>query len=143
MKYQFEQCIRKGKILRIEIDPDLIEKEMDEAINDLNVCEKSIIDNNFKWAIIQAYYSMFHSFRAILFSKGYREKSHICLKFAMEALLVDEGLLDNLLLRNFDFAKKMREGADYGYIYSKETAIELLDSAKEIYINSKNILQLR
>ncbi len=34
MKYQFEQCISKGKIVKINIDPDLISKEMREAGND-------------------------------------------------------------------------------------------------------------
>ncbi len=80
MRYQFEQCISKGKIVKISIDPDLISKEMKEAGNDLEACEKSLKESNFKWTIIQAYYSMFHSFRALIFSKGFREKSHICLK---------------------------------------------------------------
>ena len=34
MRYQFEQCLEKGKIIKIEIAPDLISKEMDEAKND-------------------------------------------------------------------------------------------------------------
>ena len=98
MRYQFEKCIDKGKIVKIEIAPDLISKEMDEARNDLDSCERSMQENNFEWAIIQAYYSMFHSFRALIFSKGYREKSHICVKYAIEALFVDVGTLDNQLI---------------------------------------------
>ena len=101
MRYQFEQCIDKGKIVKIEIAPDLISKEIDEAKNDLNSCERSIQESNFKWAIIQAYYSMFHSFRALIFSKGYREKSHTCIKYAIESLFVDTGALDNRLLQDF------------------------------------------
>lgn len=141
MRYQFEQCISKGKIVKINIDPDLISKEMREAENDLNSCEKSLKDGNFKWAIIQAYYSMFHSFRALIFSRGFREKSHICLKYATESLFVDAGLLDNQFLQNFDYAMKMREGADYGHIYSADTAHELVNSASKIYKNSKELLE--
>lgn len=141
MRYQFEQCISKGKIVKINIDSDLISKEMREAENDLNSCEKSLKDGNFKWAIIQAYYSMFHSFRALIFSRGFREKSHICLKYAIESLFVDAGLLDNQFLQNFDYAMKMREGADYGHIYSADTAHELVNSASKIYKNSKGLLE--
>lgn len=141
MRYQFEQCISKGKIVKINIDPDLISKEMREAGNDLGACEKSLKESNFKWAIIQAYYSMFHSFRALIFSKGFREKSHICLKYAIESLFVDNGLLDNQLLQDFDYAMKMREGADYGHIYSADTALELVNSASKIYENSKELLK--
>ena len=116
MRYQFEQCLERGKIVEIEIAPDIISKEMDEARNDLDSCERSMQENNFKWAIIQAYYSMFHSFRALIFSKGYREKSHICVKYAIEALFVDIGTLDNQLLQDFSYAMKIREGADYGNV---------------------------
>lgn len=141
MRYQFEQCISKGKIVKINIDPELISKEMREAGNDLDACEKSLKEKNFKWAIIQAYYSMFHSFRALIFNKGFREKSHICLKYAIESLFVDNGLLDNQLLQDFDYAMKMREGADYGHIYSADTAMELVNSASKIYENSKKLLK--
>ncbi|MBU4222258.1 MAG: hypothetical protein KKD46_07730 [Euryarchaeota archaeon] len=51
MRYQFEKCLEKGKIVKIEIAPDLISKEIDEAKNDLNSCDISIQESNFKWAI--------------------------------------------------------------------------------------------
>lgn len=131
MRYQFEKCLEKGKIVKIEIAPDLISKEIDEAKNDLNSCERSIQESNFKWAIIQAYYSMFHSFRALIFSKGYREKSHTCIKYAIESLFVDTGSLDNQLLQDLSYAMKVREGADYGSVYGKDSALGG-DSTKEL-----------
>ena len=140
MRYQFEQCLEKGKIIKIEIAPDLISKEMDEAKNDLASCERSIKENNFKWAIIQAYYSMFHSLRALIFSKGYREKSHTCIKYAIESLFVDTGTLDKQLLQDFSYAMKVREGADYGSVYSEDSALELRDSASRIYEVSKKLI---
>lgn len=140
MRYQFEQCIDKGKIIKIETSPDLVSKEINEAKNDLDSCERSIKENNFKWAIIQAYYSMFHSFRALIFSKGYREKSHTCLKYAIESLFVDTGALDNRLLQNFSYAMKIREGADYGSVYSEDSSLELWNSASGIYEVSKKLI---
>lgn len=42
--------------------------------------------NKFKWATIQAYYSMFHAARALLYSAGYREKSHPALLTALNEI---------------------------------------------------------
>ena len=102
----------------IPVDPALVEKELHEAAADLAAAERSLADHNEKWAIIQAYYSQFHSLRSKVLGKGYREKSHRCLKYAVEALLVDEGILDPQILEHFSFAMDLREGADYGCIYT-------------------------
>lgn len=68
------------------MDPSLVTKEFREAEADLFAAERSLAEHQEKWAIIQGYYSLFHSLRALVFSKGYREKSHRCLKFAFEEL---------------------------------------------------------
>ena len=86
-----------------------------------------------KWAIIQGYYSLFHSLRSQVFGKGYREKSHRCLKYAVEALFVDQGLLDPVILEHFSFAMDLREGADYGCIYNAGSAHIVVMSARSVY----------
>lgn len=69
-----------------------------------------------------------------MFGKGYREKSHRCLKYAVEALLVDEGVLDPMVLEHFSFAMDLlREGADYGCIYNEESARIVVISARSVY----------
>jgi len=133
MRYRFEECLERGKIITIPVDPALIEKELHEAAADLAAAERSLADHNEKWAIIQAYYSQFHSLRSKVLGKGYREKSHRCLKYAIEALLVDEGILDPKILEHFSFAMDLREGADYGCIYSGDSARIVVVSAREIF----------
>lgn len=39
MKYQFEKCKKRGKIIRIGIDAGLVEKELEEALYDLKSAE--------------------------------------------------------------------------------------------------------
>jgi uncharacterized protein (UPF0332 family) len=117
MRFRFERCKEKGKIIKIRDNSDFADKELKEARNDLKSAKNSVNENNPKWAIVQSYYTMFHAFRALLFTKGYREKSHACLKHAIEALFVDEGVIDSDLLDDFDFAMKSREKADYSYSY--------------------------
>jgi len=84
---------------------------------------------NVKWAIIQGYCARFHALRALIFSGGYREKSHSCLRYAIEALYVDEGLLPASVLEDFNFAMRTREGADYGCVYSGADARDVVASA--------------
>lgn len=129
----FEECLERGKIVPIPIDPALAAKELHEAEADLAAAEKSLEDHQVKWAIIQGYYSLFHSLRSQVFLQGYREKSHRCLKFAVEALLVDEGLLEPAVLDHFSFAMDLREGADYGSVYDLESARVIVQSARVVF----------
>jgi len=139
MRYRFEECLERGKIVRISIDRALIEKELAEACADLIASERSLDDHSEKWAIIQGYYSMFHSLRSLVFAKGYREKSHRCLKYAVEALLVDAGKIDAGILDQFSYAMDVREGADYGCIYDLETARTVVTSARHLLILVKEV----
>ncbi|MEN4017544.1 MAG: HEPN domain-containing protein [Methanobacterium sp.] len=140
MKYQFERCKDRGKIVQTGIDSQLVEKELEESRYDLESAEKSVNEGNYKWTIVQSYYSMFHAFRGLLFSRGYREKSHICLKFAIEAIFVDNGLISEDILEDFDFAMRARERADYSYIYNENLAHDMLESTKKLISEVENLL---
>lgn len=134
MSTPFEQCIEKGNLVKIEIDPELISKEFEEAELDLNSSEKSAAENNFKWAIIQAHYSINHSFRALLFSRDYRAKGHLCLKAGIEELFIKSGLLSENYLKDFDYSTKVRKGEeDQGYFHKEDFALFILESAGELY----------
>ncbi|MTK64812.1 MAG: HEPN domain-containing protein [Methanobacterium sp.] len=132
MKIRFEKCLDKGQIIRIKIDPELVEKELLESQNDIDSAKKSVKEKNYKWAIIQTYYSMFHALKGLLLSKGYREKSHICLRHAIEAIFVDTNLLSEDIFEDYDFARRARERADYSFIYDEQLAIDMLESADKL-----------
>jgi hypothetical protein len=76
MSTEFDRCVKERKLVKIKEDRALINKELKGAEYDLSKAKKSLEDDDFKWATIKAYYSMFHSARALVFSKGYREKTH-------------------------------------------------------------------
>lgn len=94
MNRDFEKCLKNRRIIKQQLSKDLETKGLEVACNDLERAKKTFDEQDNKWSTIQAYYSMFHSARALLFAKGYREKSHACLKFAIQALYVDEGILE-------------------------------------------------
>ncbi|MFA5361634.1 MAG: HEPN domain-containing protein [Candidatus Omnitrophota bacterium] len=70
-----------------------MKKEIQEAENDLAEAFNRFEGGKYKYATITGYYSMFHSARALIYSKGYREKSHYYLLVALNSLFVDVGFL--------------------------------------------------
>jgi len=74
---------------------------------------------------------MFHAARALLYHKGYREKSHYCLILAIKAFYVSENLLEMRLVESFQMAKVLREGADYENTFDPESAVSLSEQAAE------------
>lgn len=131
---------RKGNIVQICIDYELIEKELKEARYDLESAENSIKSRNYKWAIVQSYYSMFHAFRGLLFSRGYKEKSHSGLKFAIKTLFVNYGVISDSIFSDFDSAMKAREMADYSYIYDEKIALSMIESTKKLISEVEGLL---
>jgi len=80
---EFQKLLEDRKLTRIRKDRMLVLKEIAAANSDMEDSKESIGRKKFKWATIQGYYSMFHSARALLFERGYREKSHYALLVAI------------------------------------------------------------
>jgi len=131
MDSRFNLCLKEGKLVKIGVQPDLVTKEADAAAYDLQSAEKSLEEGNPKWATVQAYYSMFHTAKALAFHKGYREKSHACLSIALKALFVDTNELESGQFEHFRDCMALRKDADYGLIYSDKSAEEVVGWARE------------
>jgi uncharacterized protein (UPF0332 family) len=130
-KIEFEKCLKKGK-LRVSADAKrLVKKEVKAAENDLREAEDGLKRNAFKWSTIQSYYAMFHTARALLYAKGYREKSHHCLRIGLEELYVAFGDLPRHVIDAFHVGKELRENADYESHFSEIGARKLVKAAQE------------
>lgn len=128
---EFDDCLKRRKIIRFPSAKKLAAKELDVAQADLAASRQSLKQKNYKWATVQAYYTMFHAARTLLYHKGYREKSHYCLILAMKAFYVSEGVLEIRLVESLQAAKAMREGADYENTFDAESAKALVEQAEE------------
>jgi len=95
---------------------------------------------NYKWAIIQTYYSMFHAARGLLYSRGYREKSHQCLIEAIRNFYVEKGEIGFWLVETLQEAKTLRENADYYGEFNQTQAKMLIQRAKEFLQKSREVL---
>ena len=140
MDYHFKKCIERKKLIRCKVEKDLICKEFSAAESDFKDSKDVFKIGKYKLATITAYYAMFHAARALLYSKGYQEKSHFCLRSAIKALFVDKNLLEPSLLDDYDTAKDLRENADYKADFSKESAEALVVKAKIFLKQTKKLL---
>ncbi len=137
---RFKECIKSGKLKKSDDARALVEKELRVARSDLKTAEDGLAESRWKWCTIQAYYSMFHSARALLYSKGYVEKSHYCLRAAIESLFASTGELDERFVDFFQIAKVMRENADYEENFSDAGAQKIVECAKQFLAASKAII---
>lgn len=136
----FGDCLKNGKIKKFSRGKSLAPKEIGLAEEDLKIARKSFKDGNYRWCVIQTYYSMFHSARALLYFKNYREHSHYCLIQAIKELYVKLGKLEVSFLEALVEAKNLREAADYYGEYSDANAKKLLTKAEKFTERAKEIL---
>ena len=140
MNSSFDECLRKGRIRDFSRGKSLTAKELKTAEKDIEEAKDTFARGKYKWSTIQSYYSMFHSGRALLYVKNYREKSHYCLIVALRALYVDKKLLPSSLIESLQRSKRLREEADYYDEWSKEGAESLLQSAEKFLSISQKLV---
>lgn len=109
----------------------MVIKELEVGKKDLLASKSSYEIKSYKWATIQAYYSIFHGTRALLFKAGYREESHIALKVALKELYIDNELLDKEIYKTLESGMDLREMADYKESFSQGAAESLINRVEK------------
>jgi len=140
---EFEQCLENKKIVPFARGKNLVKKELLIAQSDLSDAKAGFENQRYKWSTIQAYYAMFHATRALIYSRGYREKSHYCLAIALRALFVDEGLMEAKSVHDFLNAMNLREAADYEAEFSQSGAKAVIASAERFIEKAVAILNVK
>lgn len=140
MRAEFRACLRRRDIAPFKAAPSLVPKELGQADHDFQAAKKSCDAGEYKWATIQAYYTMFHAARALLYAEGYREKSHYCLSIALLELYGDTGKLPLSLVKSFDRALLLRESADYKGDFSEAGACEVIGDAEGFIAVAKQLV---
>jgi uncharacterized protein (UPF0332 family) len=97
---EIRSLLSERKLIRSSISRAMILKELGAGRSDLKDARNSLHQRKFKWATIQGYYSMFHSARALLYSKGFRERSHYALLRALSELFENE--IESSLVQSFE-----------------------------------------
>lgn len=142
MNPEFENCLKRNKIREFPRGKALVNGALQTAQEDLEVAEKSFNEKNYKWSTIQSYYSMFHSARALLYAKNYREHSHYCLVIALRTLYVETRLLPVTLIEALTKGKRLREDADYYNRWSEEGSAFTLKAAKDFIKMARELTKI-
>jgi uncharacterized protein (UPF0332 family) len=140
---EFKQCLENKKIILFERAKELVRKELLIGESDLLDARAGFESKRYKWSTIQAYYAMFHAARALVYSKGYREKSHYCLSVALRALFIEEGKLDIQSGRDFLNAMNLREAADYEAEFSETGAQAVIAAAEKFMVKARDLTGLK
>lgn len=127
-------------IRRARATGEMVAKELEGAHRDLKTARKSLKEGDPKWATIQAYYSIFHAARALLYRKGFRERSHRGLLAALRLLYPGKAV--GSMFENFSEAMTLREQADYGLVYSEDSAHIAIEDADSFLEESSKLLSL-
>ena len=95
MTGEFSRCISEGLIRKETEVKTRVAGELATAEKFCKAAEKNAGIVEKEMAVIAAYNSSFHSMRALLFAKGYTERSHYCLvKAVAELYKENKGLSD-------------------------------------------------
>ncbi len=135
---EIKECIREDYLRTIPVDKNLVKKEIMESDYDIERAFHAFEENDYKWCIIKSYYAMFHASRALLFSMGLQERRHFAIEVVLEELN-KQGKIESRFIADFSSAMSAREDADYRYHYSKETASEIMETAKEFIKKLKSM----
>jgi len=133
------KLLKDRRIIRSRTSSRMVAKELKGSGSDLETAKASYEAGNHKWATVQAYYSIFHAARALLYNKGFREKSHRGLLKALAELYPRNAMSG--VLEVFEESMNLREDADYALVYSEQGASEALEDAEIFFEKSKIILR--
>jgi uncharacterized protein (UPF0332 family) len=136
----YKECVEKGLLRRTTILREEIECQIDIAEDYIKKAEKIFENEVFDISFLTAYISIFHSARALLYSKGYKERSHFCL-----FEFVREEYKDNPeIARLSEIAQSYRETRhmiQYGGLACSEgNAKEAINDAKKFLAAAKKLV---
>lgn len=140
IEIEFQKCVSERKISAFGDGPKLVAKQLKISAGDLAEAKEGLKYSRWKWSTIQAYYSMFHTARALLFAKGFRERHHRCLRIAVSHLYSSENDIFHRLIDDFQMAKQLRENADYADDFTENGARKLATAAEKFLEIARNIL---
>ena len=116
----FEECLRRGYLRRIEPQPELARLSLSKARTFLESARKNLNIGIYDGALVMAYLAFFHAARALLFKDGWREKSHACISSYIREFYVKPGVLEVKWVRYLDYIRTLRHQTQYDVGFSPE-----------------------
>lgn len=118
-------CTSKGLIKEHSNAINRVDKELLSANKFLNSSRNIMGIEEYDLVFLSSYNSCFHFFRALLYKKGFVEKSHYCLIVALKEIFSSDSELQKLL-NDFDKLRMSRHEIQYGGIFSDKAEAEYI-----------------
>lgn len=132
---RFEECLYRGLIKKDPLAGERVESSLMIAERFLRSSNRNLEIDEFEMAEMAAYNSAFHAARALLFAKGYTERSHFCLGVALRGLY--KGKITDLP-KTFDKIRLSRHNVQYGgALVSEDEAAFVIDFARDFLIAAR------
>ncbi len=126
-----QDCFERGLLRKTGIEREKIENSFKLARHFLERARGNFHEDYFDVTFLLAYMSMFHTARALLFSKGYKERSHYCLSVFLKKEFGGNEELTRFL-DILDSYRMSRHAIQYsGELCSEVDAREAIDDASE------------
>jgi hypothetical protein len=141
MNPRVKRLLEERRLIRSKLGEESVRKELEGAAYDLERAKASLSEDDYKWATVKGYYSMFHAARALLYLAGYRERSHAALLVALRELYARTGRLAQPELDNFENAMSLRQEADYALTFSHEGAQRVVKDAEAFVQAARTLVE--
>jgi len=133
MSFDYYDCIKENLLRKIPPSTDKAKQSIKKSKEWLSESKKSLNGGASGSSILASYMSMFHAARSILFSDGYREKSHACIARYLEEKYVKTKKLDMKWVELLDHNREVRHDDQYNlsFFSTEEEAENALKSAED------------
>ncbi|MFH0973563.1 MAG: HEPN domain-containing protein [Candidatus Micrarchaeota archaeon] len=134
----FEDCREKGLIKQSENARERVAQSISLGDGFLKSAERNLEIDEYEVCEIISYNALFHYARALLFDKGFIERSHVCLFIALKKLYPSE----RELFEEADRLRVERQNLQYaGFSSDKASAEFVLKSVKRFGAAAKKLLK--
>jgi uncharacterized protein (UPF0332 family) len=141
--FDYNECLKKGLIRKIVPSKDKARKSIEISLKWLQEAEKNFSNNALKSCLISSYLAVFHASRSILFSDGYREKSHACIARYLEENYAKKGSLEINWIEILDHIREIRHADQYNltFFVTHNEAEQTINQARKFINRMKKLLE--
>ncbi|MDA3836588.1 MAG: HEPN domain-containing protein [Nanoarchaeota archaeon] len=137
---KIEKCFENRLLRKIPVDLEKVKSSLEVARDKLVRSRKLFDSSFFDSSFLQAYTSMFHSARTLLYRDGVQGKSH----YAVYVYISEKyfKLIPRSLIESFNNFRSERHEILYGFISdpSKEEILEILSQAESFLMEVEKII---
>jgi uncharacterized protein (UPF0332 family) len=126
----FEDCLAKGRLKKIENNPEKAIEELREALQELSRSRSRYGGGNWAEATTQGYFAIYRGGRAALFYRGFRDTNLYGLCAGLQRLFVDTGEVPAETVEIIRDAKDVKDVIYEGGRSSRQEARQMVLAAQ-------------